>query len=78
MYRILLEDLIDIYIYNVRPHILATRGCCAHGPYKERGIRDVVFPGALEPIGDRKYHLWTGLSDARIGRIVLDNPFGLE
>ena len=74
-YKIKLDELFAGQVGNIKPHVIATRSCFETGPRKNDQLWDVVFPGSLEKIGDNRYRLWAGLSDARIGVIELDDPF---
>jgi len=74
-YTIKLSDILDNTVHKLCPRIIATRGCFADGPSKTKGLHDVVFPGHLEHLAGRRYRLWAGLSDARIGTIEVENPF---
>jgi len=65
-----------------RPHIIRYRSRNAvmvpEGPDETHGIvNDVVFPTAIEPIGERTYEFFYGMADARIGRARLElaEPF---
>jgi hypothetical protein len=77
-YRIKLDDLLDDQVHNIQPHVLAIRSSFEDGPYKEISLSDIVFPGSLEHVQGQQYYLWAGLSDTRIGKLLLDNPFRLE
>lgn len=77
-YKIKLDDLINGRSNDMKPTVIAIRSCFEDGPKKNDKLGDVVFPGSLEKIGDNKYRLWTGLSDARIGVIDLIDPFRLN
>lgn len=77
-YKIRLEDLLDSKVHHIMPRVIATRACFEDGPWKTPDLGDVVFPGSLDPLGHETYRLWAGLSDARIGTVVVDNPFGLR
>jgi|SRR5688572_17943428 len=74
-FKILLKDLLDGKVQDVAPQIIASRSCFATGPAKRKTLRDVVFPGHLEHLGDNEYRLWAGLSDARIGTLDIVDPF---
>ena len=76
-YKIKLQDVLGNQIHNIMPRIIATRACFTEGPYKNAQLADVVFPGNLETLGGKQYRLWAGLSDARIGTLIVDDPFGL-
>jgi hypothetical protein len=77
-YKIKLGDLMCGNCNDMKPSVIATRSCFEDGPTKNDKLVDVVFPGCLEKIGDNRYRLWAGLSDARIGVIELDDPFKLN
>ena len=77
-YKIRLKDLLDSKVHHIMPRIIATRACFEDGPWKTSELGDVVFPGSLDPLGHEQYRLWAGLSDARIGTVIVDNPFGLR
>lgn len=60
-----------------RPHIVRYRShdpvMVPEGPDETHGIvNDVVFPTAIETIGERSYEFFYGMADARIGRARLD------
>lgn len=74
-YKIKLDELINGQSNNMKANIIATRSCFEDGPQKDNQLGDIVFPGCLEKIGDNRYRLWAGLSDARIGVVDLDDPF---
>jgi Protein of unknown function (DUF1861) len=60
------------------PRQIATRGDFPETPTKFERIRDVVFPGALEPLNGDSWGLYCGLSDASVGYLELSDPFGLR
>jgi len=74
-YTLPLEDLLKERVVKILPHVIATRGCFEDGPSKTSVLGDVVFPGALEHMKDDTYHLWTGLSDTRVGVLDVEHPF---
>ncbi len=77
-YKIKLGDLLSGELQDIMPNLVATRACFERGPEKTHGLSDVVFPGCLEPLGNEKYRLWAGLSDARVGTIIVDDPFRIR
>lgn len=77
-YKISLKRLLAQGTTNILPSVIATRACFEDGPKKTDQLEDVVFPGSLESLGGERYRLWAGLSDARIGTIIVDDPFGLR
>lgn len=77
-YKIKFDDLLNSRTKLMTPNIIATRSCFPDAPEKEPPLSDVVFPGSLERLENGKYRLWAGLSDARIGILDLDDPFGLN
>jgi hypothetical protein len=77
-YKISLQQLLDSTIPAVIPKIIAVRSCFEAGPAKTPQLADVVFPGHLEQIDAYRYNLWTGLSDARVGRLEIFDPFDLQ
>lgn len=76
-YKISLQQLLDSSIPKITPKIIAVRSCFEAGPAKTPQHADIVFPGHLEQLDYERYHLWAGLSDARIGRLEITDPFGL-
>lgn len=77
-YKIKLDDLLNGVKQVLVPTIIATRVNFEDGPRKDDKLSDIVFPGSLENLGDNRYRLWAGLSDARIGVIEISDPFKLE
>lgn len=77
-YKVKLNELVGGKTHVMKPTIIATRSCFEDGPQKDDKLGDVVFPGSLERLEGNRYRLWAGLSDARIGVIEIDNPFGLD
>lgn len=63
----------EVYNYQV----LAQRSDFPPGPCKREGLADVVFPGGLVIRGSYAI-LYTGLSDACVGRLIIRNPFMSE
>ncbi|HWZ65788.1 MAG TPA: DUF1861 family protein [Patescibacteria group bacterium] len=78
IYKIKLESLLDDKVHHIMPKIIATRACFEDGPSKLETLQDVVFPGSLEPLGNERYRLWAGLSDTRVGTIIVDDPFEIR
>lgn len=54
---------------------IATRDTFPKGPAKREDLYDVVFPGGLVQNGSDSWILYTGLSDAAVGRTEIRNPF---
>lgn len=54
--------------------VIAARECFADGPSASPRTRDVTFTAGIVRLPGGKAELWTGLSDRRIGRIVIDDP----
>ncbi len=69
------------FVYDPRTHqtspikIIATRENFPIGEAKAPRFTDVVFPGGLVRHGNGTATLYTGLSDAEAGSIILANPF---
>ncbi|GIW66533.1 MAG: hypothetical protein KatS3mg095_0431 [Candidatus Parcubacteria bacterium] len=57
--------------------IIAKRNNFPKGSFKEKRLKDVVFPGGLVKTNDGNYTLYCGLSDEEIGEIKIKNPFEL-
>lgn len=57
------------------PQILATREDFEAGPAKTDILHDVVFPASLEHTQDGMVKLYAGLSDSRLGCILVPDPF---
>ncbi len=73
-----LAELLNDTLNRPCPRVLAVRSCFEPGPTKLKILTDVVFPGHLEHLSGHTYRLWAGLSDARIGVIDVQDPFGLH
>lgn len=54
--------------------VIAARESFADGPSAAPRTRDVTFTAGIVRLAGGKAELWTGLSDRRIGRIVIDDP----
>ena len=57
--------------------LIAQRQNFPPGPYKEKRLEDVVFPGGLIKDENGDYILYCGLSDEEVGEIKIKNPFCL-
>jgi len=55
--------------------IIGTRPCYPAGPAKKPNLVDVAFTSGIVPREDGKVDLYSGIGDAEVGRIVIDNPF---
>jgi hypothetical protein len=54
--------------------VIAARESFADGPSATPRTRDVTFTAGIVRLPGGRAELWTGLSDRRIGRIVIDDP----
>jgi hypothetical protein len=57
-----------------RPKVIAARESFADGPTATPRTRDVTFTAGIVRLPNGRAELWTGLSDRRIGRILIDDP----
>jgi hypothetical protein len=68
-----------IFDYNdfshSEPKIIIDRETFPYSKEKELGLYDVVFTSGIKILYDNKCLLFTGLSDSRIGSVIIDNPF---
>jgi len=55
--------------------IIGTRNCYPDGPAKMPHLPDCAFTSGIVVRDDGKVDLYSGISDAEQGRIVIDNPF---
>ncbi|MGC8460574.1 MAG: DUF1861 family protein [Candidatus Dormibacteria bacterium] len=58
-----------------RPVVIAERADFPKGSPKYPDLADVLFPGSLVRSPNGLAHLWTGVSDAQIGELVMKDPF---
>lgn len=57
------------------PRVIATRQNFEDDEAKAPNIKDVVFPGGIEHWDNGLWKLYVGLSDSRVGVILVHNPF---
>lgn len=55
--------------------LILSRDCFPDGPCKTEGTRDVVFTSGMQRNGDGTATVYTGLSDAAVGKAVIPDPF---
>lgn len=59
---------------HTAPKIIAERSCYPDAPAKQPRIADVTFTSGLVRLGGGKAMLYSGLSDAGEGRLLIDDP----
>jgi predicted GH43/DUF377 family glycosyl hydrolase len=69
------DRMIDLDEPETEPRIIATRDDFEDGATKTEALRDVVFPAGIEHLDNGMVKLYAGLSDARIGSILIPDPF---
>lgn len=69
------DRTIDLDEPETEPRIIATREEFEDGPAKKDTLKDVVFPAGIEHLENGMVKLYAGLSDARIGSILIPDPF---
>lgn len=57
------------------PQILCDRACFPEFPEKSAALRDILFTAGAERAEGEWLVLYTGISDTRVGRAVVKNPF---
>ncbi len=63
---------------DIIPRVIAVREDFEDAPAKLPTLKDVVFPAGLEHLDTGMVKLYTGLSDSRIGTILIPDPFHTE
>ena len=57
------------------PKIIADRSCFPDAPAKQPRLADVTFTSGIVRLGDGKAILYSGISDAREGCLLIEDPF---
>lgn len=57
------------------PKIIVSKDCFENIPEASPRTADVIFSGGLERLGNGKAIFYSGVSDRRVGRVEIDDPF---